>query len=342
MAKSFNPSQKIKTTPEKPNNKPVKALLENFSNPIIKLTIKINTGDKAEIREVKLLLRCASAAVVSPFAPISINVESKICILKFLKPIHFKFLVNKSTGNKITAAKNCLIPATNQEGTVSTPILIAKKVVPQKKATVKMASKSFEFKRRIYDAKIPKIYVFVPKIFIFEKSKLKSKMVSIIMGSQSDLPIMQQAADFLKSLEIPYELTVVSAHRTPERMFDFAKTAKNRGVKVIIAGAGGAAHLPGMVASCTTLPVIGVPILSSNSIDGWDSVLSILQMPSGIPVATVALNGATNAGILAAKILGTYNEEISTKLEIYQLNLKEKVLSTIEEIKKEHPNSYDL
>lgn len=166
-------------------------------------------------------------------------------------------------------------------------------------------------------------------------------MVSIIMGSQSDLPIMQQAAEFLKSLEIPYELTVVSAHRTPERMFDFAKSAKNRGVKVIIAGAGGAAHLPGMVASGTTLPVIGVPILSSNSIDGWDSVLSILQMPSGIPVATVALNGATNAGILAAKILGSSDEEISTKLEIYQLSLKEKVLSTIEEIKKEHPNSYD-
>ena len=161
------------------------------------------------------------------------------------------------------------------------------------------------------------------------------------MGSQSDLPIMQQAADFLKSLEIPYELTVVSAHRTPERMFDYAKSAKNRGIKVIIAGAGGAAHLPGMVASCTTLPVIGVPIFSSNSIDGWDSVLSILQMPSGIPVATVALNGATNAGILAAKILGSSDEEISTKLEIYQLSLKEKVLSTIEEIKKEHPNSYD-
>ncbi|KAF1856724.1 hypothetical protein Lal_00015364, partial [Lupinus albus] len=149
-------------------------------------------------------------------------------------------------------------------------------------------------------------------------------MVGIIMGSQSDLPIMQQAADFLKSLEIPYELTVVSAHRTPERMFDYAKSAKNRGIKVIIAGAGGAAHLPGMVASCTTLPVIGVPILSSNSIDGWDSVLSILQMPSGIPVATVALNGATNAGILAAKILGSSDEEISTKLEIYQLSLKEK------------------
>ena len=167
-------------------------------------------------------------------------------------------------------------------------------------------------------------------------------MVGIIMGSQSDLPIMRQAADFLKSLEIPYELTVVSAHRTPERMFDYAKSARNRGLKVIIAGAGGAAHLPGMVASCTTLPVIGVPILSSNSIDGWDSVLSILQMPSGIPVATVALNGATNAGILAAKILGTSELEIAKKLDAYQSSLKDKVLGTVDEIKKNHPNEYDL
>ncbi len=161
------------------------------------------------------------------------------------------------------------------------------------------------------------------------------------MGSQSDLPVMQQAADFLKSLEIPYELTVVSAHRTPERMFEYAKSAKSRGLKAIIAGAGGAAHLPGMVASCTTLPVIGVPILSSNSIDGWDSVLSILQMPSGIPVATVALNGATNAGILAAKIIGASEPEISKKLEAYQQSLKEKVLHTIDEIKILHPNEYD-
>ena len=166
-------------------------------------------------------------------------------------------------------------------------------------------------------------------------------MVGIIMGSQSDLEIMEQAADFLKSLEIPYELTVVSAHRTPERMFEYAKSAKSRGLKVLIAGAGGAAHLPGMVASCTTLPVIGVPILSSNSIDGWDSVLSILQMPSGIPVATVALNGAMNAGILAAKILGTANEEISNKLETYQNTLKDKVLGTVTEIKKIHPNHFD-
>lgn len=162
------------------------------------------------------------------------------------------------------------------------------------------------------------------------------------MGSQSDLAIMQQAADFLKSQEIPYELTVISAHRTPERMFEYAKSAKSRGLKVIIAGAGGAAHLPGMVASCTTLPVIGVPILSSNSIDGWDSILSILQMPSGIPVATVALNGAINAGILAAKILGTADEEISKKLDRYQDSLKNKVLGTVKEISKSHPNNFDI
>lgn len=166
-------------------------------------------------------------------------------------------------------------------------------------------------------------------------------MVGIIMGSKSDLPVMQQAADFLKSLEIPYELTVVSAHRTPERMFEYANSAKNRGLKVIIAGAGGAAHLPGMVASCTTLPVIGVPILSSNSIDGWDSVLSILQMPSGIPVATVALNGAANAGILAAKIIGTSDETVAAKLQKYQHYLKNKVLDTVDEIKQFHPNSFD-
>ena len=161
------------------------------------------------------------------------------------------------------------------------------------------------------------------------------------MGSQSDLPIMEQAANFLQSLDIPYELTVVSAHRTPERMFDYAKTAKERGLKVIIAGAGGAAHLPGMVASCTTLPVIGVPILSSNSIDGWDSVLSILQMPGGSPGATVALNGALNAGILAAKILGAADENIAKKMQNYQDTLKEKVLGTVDDIKKLHPNKFD-
>ena len=161
------------------------------------------------------------------------------------------------------------------------------------------------------------------------------------MGSKSDLPVMDEAANFLKSLEIPYELTVVSAHRTPERLFDYAKTAQKRGLKVIIAGAGGAAHLPGMVASCTTLPVIGVPILSSNSIDGWDSILSILQMPSGIPVATVALNGATNAGILAAKILAVSDENLTRKLENYQKSLTRKVIDTVDEIKKSHPNFYD-
>lgn len=166
-------------------------------------------------------------------------------------------------------------------------------------------------------------------------------MVGIIMGSQSDLKIMEQAADFLKSLQIPYELTVVSAHRTPERMFDYAKTAKERGLKIIVAGAGGAAHLPGMVASCTTLPVIGVPILSSNSIDGWDSILSILQMPSGIPVATVALNGAVNAGILAAKIIGSADENVASRLQQYQDSLKEKVLGTVDEISKHHPNEFD-
>ncbi|HFK5565166.1 TPA: 5-(carboxyamino)imidazole ribonucleotide mutase [Elizabethkingia anophelis] len=166
-------------------------------------------------------------------------------------------------------------------------------------------------------------------------------MIGIIMGSQSDLPIMEQAANFLNDLGIPYELTVVSAHRTPERMFEYAKSAKERGLKVIIAGAGGAAHLPGMVASCTTLPVIGVPILSSNSIDGWDSVLSILQMPGGIPVATVALNGALNAGILAAKIIGSADEQIAEKLQQYQDTLKDKVLGTVDVIKAQYPNHYD-
>lgn len=166
-------------------------------------------------------------------------------------------------------------------------------------------------------------------------------MVGIIMGSRSDLPIMQQAIDFLHAHSIPHEVTIVSAHRTPERMVNYAKTAKDRGVKVIIAGAGGAAHLPGMVASCTTLPVIGVPILSSNSIDGWDSVLSILQMPSGIPVATMALNGATNAGILAIKILSISDESIYQKLEEYQKSLTDKVLKSVDDMKGEYPNFYD-
>lgn len=157
-------------------------------------------------------------------------------------------------------------------------------------------------------------------------------MVAIIMGSDSDLPIMKEAAAMLEHFEVSYELSVVSAHRTPERMFDFAKKAHERGIKVIIAGAGGAAHLPGMVASISPLPVIGVPILSSNSIDGWDSVLSILQMPGGIPVATVALNGAKNAGILACEILGTSDPAILQKLIAYKQHLKNQVLEKNEKV----------
>jgi len=153
--------------------------------------------------------------------------------------------------------------------------------------------------------------------------------IAIIMGSKSDLPVMQAAADFLTSIGVEYNLTIVSAHRTPMLMVDFATSARSNGYKVILAGAGGAAHLPGMVASLTTLPVIGVPIKSSNSIDGWDSVLSILQMPGGVPVATVALNGALNAGILAAQILGTSNPEIAQKLEVYKTDLRLKVEESI-------------
>ena len=149
--------------------------------------------------------------------------------------------------------------------------------------------------------------------------------VGIIMGSQSDLPVMAEAAQFLEDLGIAFELTVVSAHRTPKRMIDYAESARERGIKVIIAGAGGAAHLPGMVASLTSLPVIGVPVHSSNSIDGWDSILSILQMPSGIPVATVALNGGKNAGILAASILGAYDAAVGKQLDEFKKGLREKV-----------------
>lgn len=156
--------------------------------------------------------------------------------------------------------------------------------------------------------------------------------VGIIMGSKSDLPIMQAAADVLIELGLDYDLTIISAHRTPERMFDYAKTAKANGLKVIIAGAGGAAHLPGMVASITTLPVIGVPVKSSNSIDGWDSILSILQMPGGVPVATVALDGAKNAGILAAQIIGTANEKVSNKLQEYKELMKAKVMDSIKKL----------
>jgi len=163
---------------------------------------------------------------------------------------------------------------------------------------------------------------------------MKEARVGIIMGSDSDWPVMQEAAAFLKELEIPFEVDVVSAHRTPQKMMDYGKSAKAKGLQVIIAGAGGAAHLPGMMASLTTLPVIGVPIHSRNSIDGWDSILSILQMPSGIPVATVALDGAKNAGILAAKILGSADKEISEKLASFQLELTEKVQKKAEQLQK--------
>ena len=152
------------------------------------------------------------------------------------------------------------------------------------------------------------------------------------MGSKSDLHIMTQAADMLEELGVEFELTVISAHRTPERMFEYAKSARSRGLKVIIAGAGGAAHLPGMVASMTPLPVIGVPVKSSNSIDGWDSILSILQMPGGVPVATVALDGGKNAGILAAQMIGAFDEKIGDNVETYMVNLKEKVMESVREI----------
>lgn len=156
--------------------------------------------------------------------------------------------------------------------------------------------------------------------------------IGIIMGSKSDLPVMKDAAEFLNEIGIPFEITVVSAHRTAERMVEYAESAANRGLKVIIAGAGGAAHLPGMVASLTPLPVIGVPIHSSNSIDGWDSILSILQMPNGIPVATVALNGAKNAGILAASIIGSGDKKVLNKMVEFKSGLKEKVLGSIDEV----------
>lgn len=161
---------------------------------------------------------------------------------------------------------------------------------------------------------------------------MSNPKVGIIMGSKSDLPVMKEAAEILKELKVPFELTIVSAHRTPERMHDYATKAKERGLMAIVAGAGGAAHLPGMVASMTTLPVIGVPVKSSNSIDGWDSILSILQMPGGVPVATVALNGAKNAGILAAQIVATSDEEIAVNLTEYKSSLREKVEETARDI----------
>jgi len=161
---------------------------------------------------------------------------------------------------------------------------------------------------------------------------MSKALVGIIMGSSSDLKVMKDAADVLKELGVAYEMTVVSAHRTPERMFDYAKTATDRGLKVIIAGAGGAAHLPGMVASITPLPVIGVPVKSSNSIDGWDSILSILQMPNGVPVATVALNAAKNAGILAAQIIATSDAQVLARLVAFKEDLKQKVLDAKGEV----------
>lgn len=171
---------------------------------------------------------------------------------------------------------------------------------------------------------------------------MKLPQVGIIMGSINDLPVMEKAAQMLASFDIAYELTIVSAHRTPDRMFQYARTAHTRGLKVIIAGAGGAAHLPGMIASLTTLPVIGVPIKSSLSLDGWDAVLSILQMPPGIPVATVALNNAQNAALLAASILALHNESLANKMNEYKLHLTKNVEKMVEEtIKKQFPNYFD-
>lgn len=161
---------------------------------------------------------------------------------------------------------------------------------------------------------------------------MSQPVVGIIMGSQSDLRVMREAATVLEELGVAFELTIVSAHRTPERMFEYAQSARAKGLKAIIAGAGGAAHLPGMVASLTTLPVIGVPVKSSNSIDGWDSVLSILQMPGGVPVATVALDGAKNAGILAAQIIGSFDDTIAENLQQYKAEMRLKVENSIQQV----------
>ena len=158
-------------------------------------------------------------------------------------------------------------------------------------------------------------------------------LVSIIMGSDSDMPVMNQAAEILKEFEVPYEITIVSAHRTPKRLYDFAENSHKRGIQVIIAGAGGAAHLPGMVAAISPLPVIGVPIKSSNSIDGWDSILSILQMPGGVPVATVALNGAKNAGLLAVQILSVGDMQLRTKMLDYKDKLNLEVMEKVQKLK---------
>jgi 5-(carboxyamino)imidazole ribonucleotide mutase len=163
---------------------------------------------------------------------------------------------------------------------------------------------------------------------------MENPQVSIIMGSSSDLKVMQEAAQVLEDLKVPFEVTIVSAHRTPDRMMNHAGKAASRGIKVIIAGAGGAAHLPGMVASVTPLPVIGVPIKSTASIDGWDSILSILQMPSGVPVATVSLNGAKNAGILAAQIIGAHDPLIQERIVLLKKSLRDKVMEDVEEIER--------
>ena len=171
---------------------------------------------------------------------------------------------------------------------------------------------------------------------------MSSPLVGIIMGSDSDLTVMKAAADMLEEFGVPFELTVVSAHRTPMRMVEYATKAASRGLKVIIAGAGGAAHLPGMVASLTTLPVIGVPVKSSNSIDGWDSILSILQMPGGIPVATVALNGSKNAGILAGSIIGAFDPAVSKLVAGYKAKLEEEVLTKVDRLRSEGwENNFD-
>jgi 5-(carboxyamino)imidazole ribonucleotide mutase len=175
------------------------------------------------------------------------------------------------------------------------------------------------------------------------QSQISAKpIVGIIMGSDSDLSVMKAAADILKEFGIPFELTVVSAHRTPLRMVEYAKSAQERGLKVIIAGAGGAAHLPGMVAAITPLPVIGVPVKSSNSIDGWDSILSILQMPNGVPVATVALNASKNAGILAAKIVALSDEELSKKITAFMQAQERSVVEKVRALSDQGwPNGFD-
>src|SRR6185312_7272312 len=180
---------------------------------------------------------------------------------------------------------------------------------------------------------MPKWFNRKRRFFVLNTYQMNS-VVGIIMGSDSDMKVMEAAAEILKDFDVAYEITIVSAHRTPMRMVDYATSAHGRGLKVIIAGAGGAAHLPGMVASLTVLPVIGVPIKSSNSIDGWDSVLSILQMPNGVPVATVALNAAKNAGILAAEILGTSDKELSKKLMDFKNQMKEEVEKKSEKLLK--------